>query len=109
MDFLDISSLGVAYRDAKLSINSSNIVSRSSGLKIRHNRIMAKATLTHRTKDRARKTNLKRASERGKKKRATRSLRNKPESGVSSTKAFGTTQMNVARNSHWWSSSKKEN
>jgi hypothetical protein len=109
MDFLDISSLGVAYRDAKLSINSSSRVSRSSGLKIRHNKIMAKATLTQRMKDRARKTNLKRASQRGRKRRVTRSLRKKPESGVSSTKSFGTTSMNVIRNSHWWSSSKKEN
>jgi hypothetical protein len=65
MDFLDISSLGVGYQYAvKLNKNSSNRVSWSSGLEIRHNKIMEKETLTHRTKDRARKANLKRDSPR---------------------------------------------
>jgi hypothetical protein len=97
------------YMHSKLRINSSNKVSRSLGLKIRHNRIMAKETLTHRMKDRERKANLKRASPRCKHRKVTRSLRKKLESGVSSIKSPGTTSMNVARNNYWWSSSKKNN
>jgi hypothetical protein len=94
---------------SKLSRNSSNRVSGSSGLKICHNRSMEKETLTHRMKDiSTRKANLKRASPR-QERRVTRSLRKTPESGVSSTKSPGTTPMNVARNNHWWSSSKKKN
>jgi hypothetical protein len=72
---------------SKLSRNSSSIVS-------------------ERSMDRARKANLKRASPRCRKRRVTRSLRKTLESGVSSTTTLGTTLMNVAQYSHWWSSSK---
>jgi hypothetical protein len=95
---------------SKLSINSRSGVSGILGLKMPHNRSMEKATLTHITKDKStRKANLKRASTRCMQRRVTRSLRKTPESGVSSTKSLGTTLMKIARNSHWWPSSKKKN
>jgi hypothetical protein len=69
MDFLDISSLGVAYRYAsKSSRNSSNRVSEILGLKIFHNRGIKKETLTHRIKYiSARKAHLNRSIPRHKK------------------------------------------
>jgi hypothetical protein len=70
------------------------------------NRSMAKATLTHIMKDRESKANLKRARPICRKRRVARSIIKTSESGVSSTKTLGTTLMNVAQYSHWWSSSK---
>jgi hypothetical protein len=81
---------------SKLSRNSINRVSDGLGLKIHHNRIMAKPSLTHRMKDRERKANLKRASPRLRKRRVISSLRKTLESGVSSTMAPDTTWLNVA-------------
>jgi hypothetical protein len=94
---------------SKLRRNSSSRVSGGSDLKIRHNKMMAKETLTRRMKDRVRKANLKRANPRRKQRRVMGGLRKTLESGVSSTTTPGTTQMNVARNSHGWLSSKKKN
>jgi hypothetical protein len=72
MDFLDISSLGVAYQYAvKIEQKFKQQSKRGFGLKICHNRIMEKETLTHGTKDRARKANLKRSSPRHRKRRVT--------------------------------------
>jgi hypothetical protein len=95
---------------SKLSINSRNEVNESSVLKIRHNRRMEKETITHKRKDiSTRKDKLKRSIPRCRRRRATRSLRKKLESGVSSTKSPRTTLMNVTQNIHWWTSSKKKN
>jgi hypothetical protein len=82
---------------SKLSRNSRNEVSRSSSLKICHNRSMEKETTTQRMKDiLERKDKLKRSIPRHMKRRVTRSLIRTLESGVSSTKSPSTTSMNVA-------------
>jgi hypothetical protein len=75
----------------KLSRNSRNKVSEGSSLKIRHNITMEKENLTHGMKDKARKSNLKRAIPRQRQGRVTGSLRKTLESGVSSTISPGTT------------------
>ena len=94
---------------SKLSRNSSRRVSGSSGLKICHNKSMAKETLTHITKDKERNFNHMISIPRSRKRRVIWSLIKTMESGVSSTTSFGTTPMNVTRNIHWWLSSKKKN
>jgi hypothetical protein len=98
MDFLDISSLGVAYRYVvKIERNLSTRTNRSSGLQIRNNQSMTKKSLTN---------SLPKTSPSHRKKRVTGRQRRTPENGVISTKAPGTTPMNVAQNSHWWQRSK---
>jgi hypothetical protein len=78
-------------------------------LKIHHKKIMENETLTHRTRDRARKVNLRRANPINRQRRVIGSLIKTPKSGVSSKTSHGTTPMNVSQNNHWWSSSKKNN
>jgi hypothetical protein len=57
MDFLDISSLGVAYRYVvKIEQKFKQQVSESLGLQICHNKSMEKETLTHRTRDKERRS-----------------------------------------------------
>jgi hypothetical protein len=63
---------------------------------------MVKEALTHRA------VNLKKTSPSHRKRRVTGRRRRTLGSGVTSTKSLGTTPMNVARNNHWWSSSKKQ-
>jgi hypothetical protein len=67
MDFLDISSLGAAYRYV----------------------VKIEQKFKHQNKQEFGSANPQ-----------------QPENGVSSTKALGTTPMNVAQNSHWWPRSK---
>jgi hypothetical protein len=81
---------------SKSSINLSSRISRSSGLKILNDKSMVKETLTHRTMDRERKSNLKTTIPRCKKRRVTGRRRRTLESGVSSTKSPGITLINVA-------------
>jgi hypothetical protein len=98
MDFLDISSLGVAID--MLSKSSRNLGTRtngSSGLQIHNNQSMIKTTLTN---------NLPKTSPSHRKRRVTERRRRTLESGVISTKSPGTTLMNVTQNNHWWSRSK---
>jgi hypothetical protein len=98
MDFLEIFSLGVAYRYAVKIEHKFN--KQGSGLKIRHNRIMLKENLTHGTKDKARKANLKRDNPRQMERRVMESLRKTLDCGVSSKTTPRTTRMNVAQNCH---------
>jgi hypothetical protein len=98
MDFLDISSLGVAYRYAvKIEQKFKHQNKRSSGLQIHNNQSMTKTSLTN---------SLPKTSPRHRKRRVTGRQRRTPENGVISTKSPGTTPMNVAQNSHWWPRSK---
>jgi hypothetical protein len=87
---------------SKSSRNLSSGISGSSGLQIHNNQSMVKVALTHRT------TNLKTTSPSHRKIRVMGRRRRTLESGATSTKSLGTTPMNVTRNSHWWSSSKKK-
>jgi hypothetical protein len=98
MDFLDISSLGAAYRYAvKIERNLSTRTNGNLGLQICNNQSMTKTALTN---------SLPKTSPRHRKRRVTGRQRRTPENGVISTKAPGTTPMNVAQNSHWWPRSK---
>jgi hypothetical protein len=81
----------------KLRRNLSTRTNGNSGLQIHNNQSMTKTTLT---------SSLPKTSPRHKKSRATGRQRRATENGVSSTKAPGTTPMNVAQNSHWWLRSK---
>jgi hypothetical protein len=82
---------------SKLSRNLSNKTSGNLGLKIHNNQSMVKVSLTHREID------LKKTSPSHMKRRVI-GIRMTLGSGGTSTKSLGTTLMNVAQNSHWWSS-----
>jgi hypothetical protein len=77
--------------------NLSTRTNRSSGLQIRNNQSMTKTTLTN---------NLPKTSPSHRKIRVTGRQRRTPKNGAISTKASGTTLMNVAQNNHWWLRSK---
>jgi hypothetical protein len=111
MDFLDISSLGVAYRYVvKIEQKFKQWSKREFGFENMPQQKHGKGNPNSQNKGHIkRKANLKRSSPRHRKRRVMGSLRKTLESGVSSTKSPGTTPMNVTRNSHWWSSSKKKN
>ena len=81
----------------KSSRNLSIKKRKSLGLQIRNNQSMIKTTLTN--------SFLKTSLSHGKI-RVMRRQRRTPENGAISTKSHGTTPMNVAQNSHWWSISK---
>jgi hypothetical protein len=81
----------------KSSRNLSTRTNGSSGLQIHNNQSMTKTTLTN---------SLPKTSPSHRKRRVTRRQRRTPENGAISTKAPGTTRMNVAQNSHWWLRSK---
>jgi hypothetical protein len=81
----------------KSSRNLSTRTNGSSGLQIHNNQSMTKTTLTN---------SLPKTSPNHRKRRVTGRQRRTPENGVISTKAPGTTPMNVAQNSHWWPRSK---
>jgi len=65
----------------------------SSGLQIHNNQSMTKTTLTN---------SLPKTSRSHRKRRVTGRQRRTPENCAISTKAPGTTPMNVAQNNHWW-------
>jgi hypothetical protein len=92
---------------SKSNRNLRNRVRGSLSLQIWHNRRMVNVALTHITKDKVGRANLKKTNPSRNKRRVMRSQRRTLESGVSSTKFSGTTLMNVAQNSHCWSSLKK--
>jgi hypothetical protein len=66
-------------------------------LQITNNQSMTKMALTN---------SLPKTSPSNRKRRVTGRQRRTPENGASSTKAPGTTPMNVVQNSHWWPRSK---
>ena len=81
----------------KSSRNLNTRTNESSGLQIHNNQSMTKKTLTN---------SLPKTSPSHRKRRVTRRQRRTPENGAISTKAPGTTPMNVAPNNHWWLRSK---
>jgi hypothetical protein len=81
----------------KLSRNLSTRTNENLGLQIHNNQSMKKKALTN---------SLLKASPRHRKRRVTVRQRSTLKNGVISTKSPGTTPMNVAQNSHWWSRSK---
>jgi hypothetical protein len=81
----------------KLSRNLSTRTNRNLGLQILNNQSMTKMALTN---------SLLKTSPRHRKRRVTGRQRRTPKNGVSSTKAPGTTLMNVTQNNHWWLRSK---
>jgi hypothetical protein len=98
MDFLDISSLGAAYRYAvKIEQKFKHQNKQEFGMQIRNNQRMTKTTLTNSSS---------KTSPRHRKRRVTGRQRRTPKNGVISTKSPGTTPMNVIQNSHWWPRSK---
>jgi hypothetical protein len=80
----------------KSSRNLSTRTSESSGLQNRNNQSMVKTALT---------TILQKTSPIHRKRRVMERRRRTLENGAISTKAPGTTPMNVAQNSYWWSRS----
>jgi hypothetical protein len=98
MDFLDISSLNVAYRYAvKIEQKFKHQNKREFGSQIHNNQSMTKTALT---------ISLPKTSPSHRKRRVTRRQRRTPENGAISKKSPGTTPMNVTQNSHWWLRSK---
>jgi hypothetical protein len=91
MDFLNISSLGVAYRYVVKIEQKFKYQNKRSGLQICNNQSMIKTTLTTSPSHRKRRVIGRQ-----------RTLKN----DVISTKAPGTTPMNFAQNTHWWPRSK---
>jgi hypothetical protein len=81
----------------KLSRNLSTRTNGSSGLQIRNNQSMTKTALTN---------SFPKTSRRHSERRVTGRQRRTQKNGAISTKSPGTTPMNVAQNSHWWSRSK---
>jgi hypothetical protein len=81
----------------KLSRNLSTRTNRILGLQIYNNQSMINMALTN---------SFLKTNSRHKKRRVTGRQRRTLENGVISTKSHGTTPMNVAQNSHWWSRSK---
>jgi hypothetical protein len=98
MDFLDISSLGAAYRYAvKIEQKFKHQNKREFG--------SANPQQPKYDKDNPNKQSPE-TSPSHRKRRVMGRQRKTPENGASSTKALGTTPMNVAQNSHWWPRSK---
>ena len=98
MDFLDISSLGAAYRYAvKIEQKFKHQNKWEFGLQIHINQSMKKTSLTN---------SLPKTSPSHRKRRVTGRQRRTLENGAISTKSPGTTPINVAQNSHWWLRSK---
>jgi hypothetical protein len=94
MDFMDISSLSVAYRYAvKIENKFKHQKSGSLVLQIHNNQSMVNMSL---------RTSLEKIIPSLKKRRVTERRRRTLENGVISTKSPRTTPMNVAQNSHWW-------
>jgi hypothetical protein len=81
----------------KSSINLSTRTNGSSGLQIHNNKSMKNTALTN---------SPPKTSPSHRKRRVTGRQRRTLENGAISTKSPGTTPMNVAQNSHWWSRSK---
>jgi hypothetical protein len=81
----------------KSSRNLSTRTNGSLGLQIRNNQSMIKTTLTN---------NFLKTSLSHRKRRVTGRRRRTLKNGAISTKAPGTTPMNVAQNNHWWPRSK---
>jgi hypothetical protein len=98
MDFLDISSLGAAYRYAvKIEQKFKHQKKREFGYANPQQPKYEKMALTN---------SLPKTSPRHRKRRFTGRQRRTLENGVISTKSLGTTLMNIAQNSHWWLRSK---
>jgi hypothetical protein len=102
MEFLDISSLGAAYRYAikieqKLKQKMSNL-----GLGTPHNKIQERVAPTHRTKDRENMDSIRTTSPSRKQRRTLERQRKIPGSGATSIRALGITLLTVAQSSHWW-------
>jgi len=99
MDFLDISSLDVAYR-CVVKIEKKFKHQKKMGVwvcKSAKNQSMIKMTLTN---------SLLKTSPSHRKRKFTERQRRTPENGAISTKSPSTTLMNVSLNNHWWSRSK---
>jgi hypothetical protein len=98
MDFLDISSLGAAYR---------YVVKIEQKFKHQNKWELGSANPQQPKYEKYNPNNsLSKTSPRHRKRRVTGRQRRTPESGVISTKALGTTPMNVTQNNHWWLRSK---
>jgi hypothetical protein len=97
MDFLDISSLGVAYR---------YVVKIEKKFKNQNKWEFRSANLQQPKYDKDIPQTVSKTSPSHRKRRVTGRQRRTPENGVISTKSLGTTPMNVSQNSHWWLRSK---
>jgi hypothetical protein len=98
MDFLDISSLGVAYQyDVKIDQKFKHQNKQEFGSANPQQPKYEKDTLTN---------SVSKTNPSHRKRRVTGRQSRTPENGAISKKAPGTTPMNIAQNSHWWSRSK---
>jgi hypothetical protein len=102
MEFLDISSLGTAYRYAikieqKLKQKTDNL-----GLGTPHNKSQERVAPTHRTKDRENMDSIRTTSPSRKQRRTPERQRKIPGSGVTSIRSLGITLLTAAQSSRWW-------
>jgi hypothetical protein len=100
MEFLDISSLGMAYQYASKSSRSSNKRRDNLGLGTPHNKIQERAVPTHRTKDREKMDSIRTTIPSHKQRRTPKIQRKIPGSGATSIRALGITLLTAAQSSH---------
>jgi hypothetical protein len=103
MEFLDISSLGAAYRYVvKIEQKLKQKMCNNLGLGTPHNKIQERVAPTHRTKDRENMDSIRTTSPSHKQRRTPKRQRKIPGSGVTSIRALGITLLTAAQSSHWW-------
>jgi hypothetical protein len=102
MEFLDISSLGAAYRYAVKIEQKLKQKTWQFGPGNPSQKIQERVAPTHRTKDREKMDSIRTTSPSRKQRRTLERQRKIPGSGVTSIRALGITLLIVAQSSRWW-------
>jgi hypothetical protein len=103
MEFLDISSLGAAYRYVVKIEQKLKQKTRQFGPGNPHNKIQERVAPTHRTKEREKMGSIRTTSTSHKQRRTLERQRKIPGSGATSIRALGITLLTSAQSSRWWS------
>jgi hypothetical protein len=107
--FMDIFSLGAAYRYAIKIEQKLNKIRGNLGLENPHRKIQEREAPTHRTKDRGKMGSIKKTSSGCKKIRMPKRKRKISRSSVTSIRSLGITILNAIQSSHWWPNLKPMN
>jgi hypothetical protein len=102
MEFLDISSLGVAYRYVVKIEQKLKQKTQQFGPGNPSQKIQERATPTHRTKDRSNMDSIRTTSPSHKQRRTPERQRKIPGSGATSIRALGITLLTATQSSRWW-------
>jgi hypothetical protein len=109
MEFLDISSLGAAYRYAIKIKQKLKQKTRQFGPGNPSQKSQERAAPTHKTKDRVNMDSIRTTSPSRKERRTSKRQRKILGSGVTSIRALGITLLTIAQSSRWWPKSKPLN